>query len=115
MQKQHKDGRYDEEGARRDAAQRPVQTPTDVGGHLLSFRSGKEHAKVQGPQVLALRNPALLFDQFAVHDSDLSSGPPKLMNPSFTQNQNASLKLTSLVLASSVLTGLVSMPTFYTD
>jgi hypothetical protein len=43
------------------------------------------------------------------------AGPPKFINPSFTQNQNASLKLTDLVLASLVLTALVSISTFYTD
>jgi hypothetical protein len=41
------------------------------------------------------------------------AGPPKLMNPSFTQNQNASQNPTGLVPAS-VLTSLVTIPAFFT-
>src|SRR5215212_3294179 len=78
---QHKDGRYDEEGACHDATQRPVQAPANISRDLLGLRSGKEHAEVQGPQVLFLRNPALVFDQFTVHDRDLSGGTPEVDKP----------------------------------
>ena len=75
----------------------PVQPPPDVGRHLLRFWAGKEHAEVERPQVLPLRDPPLPLHQLAVHDGDLSRRTPKLMNPSFTQNQKASQNPTGLV------------------
>src|SRR4051812_4850992 len=43
------------------------------------------------------------------------AGPPKLMNPSFTQNRNASPKRTGLFPASLFLVASASISTFYTD
>ncbi len=42
------------------------------------------------------------------------AGPPKLMNPNFTQNQKASQNSMGVVLASLVLAAPVSIFTFYT-
>src|SRR5215218_816945 len=80
-QPQNEDGRDHEEGACHDAPQRPVQPPPDVGGHLLRLGTGQEHAEVERPQVLLLRNPTFLLHQLAVHDGDLASGPPEVDEP----------------------------------
>src|SRR5688572_18775599 len=55
-----------------------MQPPPDVGRHLLGFRTGKEHAEVQRPQVLPLGDPPLLLHQLAVHDRDLSRRSPEV-------------------------------------
>ena len=55
-----------------DAAGRAVHQPADVGGELLRLRARQEHAVVEGMQKPALGDPALLLDQDAVHDRDLT-------------------------------------------
>jgi hypothetical protein len=61
---------------------------------LLRLGTGQQHAIVERVQEPRLGNPAPALDQLLVHDGDLS-GPPKLMNPSFSQKRNAWLKLTA--------------------
>src|SRR5215208_8089929 len=58
--------------------QRAVQPPPYVGCYLLSLGTGKEHAEVQRPQVLALRDPPLSLHKLAVHDGDLASRTPEV-------------------------------------
>jgi hypothetical protein len=73
-QPQHEDGGDHEKRARHHTPQRPVQPPPDVGGDLLRLGSWQEHAEVERPQILLLRDPALLLHQLAVHDGDLAGG-----------------------------------------
>src|SRR5215216_183922 len=75
---QHEDGGDHEERAGHDPPYRPVQPPTDVGGHLLGLRARKEHAEVERPQVLALGNPPFPLDQLAVHDGNLARRSPEV-------------------------------------
>src|SRR5215216_3261965 len=75
---QHEDGGDHEERAGHDPPYRPVQPPTDVGGHLLGLRARKEHAEVERPQVLALGDPPFPLDQLAVHDGDLARRSPEV-------------------------------------
>ncbi len=78
---QDEDRRYDEKGAGHDPAQRAVQPPPDVGSDLLGLGPGQEHAEVEGPQVLPLRDPPPPLHQLAVHDRDLARRPPEVYEP----------------------------------
>ena len=80
-QPQHEDRGDHEEGAGHDPTQRSVQPPPDVGRDLLGLRTRKEHAEVERPQVLALRDPPFPLDQLAVHDGDLARRPPEVDEP----------------------------------
>ena len=64
----------DEEDAGHDAAERAVHQPADIGRELLRLGPGQQHAIVERVQETALRNPALLLDQDAVHHRDLAGG-----------------------------------------
>ena len=55
-----------------DAAERAVHQPADIGRELLRLGPRQQHAVVERVQEPALRNPALLLDQDAVHDRDLA-------------------------------------------
>jgi len=77
-QPQHEDRGDHEEGASNYATQGPVQPPADVGGDLLRLGSWQKHAEVERPQVLPLRDPTLLLDQFPMHDRDLPRRPPEV-------------------------------------
>jgi len=54
-----------------------VQQPSDIGGQLLGFWTGQQHAVVQRVQKPALADPTTPLHQFGVHDGDLPSGPAK--------------------------------------
>ena len=57
-----------------------------MGGQLLRFRSGQQHAVVQGVQKALLADPAPAFPQFAVHQGNLPGrGPPNWMQLSLSQ------------------------------
>ena len=66
------DAGHDEQAAGHDAAERAVHQPADIGRELLRLRARQQHAVVERVQEPALRNPALLLDQDAVHDRDLA-------------------------------------------
>ena len=66
-----------EQQAGDQAAARPVEQPADVGGELLRFGAGQQHAVVQCVQETLFADPALLIDQDAVHDGDLPGGAAK--------------------------------------
>ena len=66
--------RQDEQAARNDPTPRPVQQPADVRRQLLRFRTRKDHAEIECVQEALLGNPALLVDQFAMHQRDLPGG-----------------------------------------
>src|SRR5829696_1042490 len=80
-QPQNEDGGDHEEGAGHHSPHRPVQPPPDVGGDLLRLGAGQEHAEVERPQILLLRDPTLLLHQLAVHDGDLAGGSPEVYEP----------------------------------
>src|SRR5215218_9407353 len=77
-QPQHEDGGDHEERAGHDAAERPVQPPSDVGRNLLCFWAGEEHTEVERPQVLLLGDPPFPLHKLAVHDGDLSRRTPEV-------------------------------------
>ena len=66
------DAGQDEQPARHDAAERAMHQPADVGGKLLRFGTGQQHAVVERVQKPLLGDPALLLDQDAMHDGDLA-------------------------------------------
>src|SRR5215203_2288755 len=103
-QPQNEDGRDHEEGACHDAPQRPVQPPSDVGRDLLRLRTGQEHAEVERPQVLLLRNPTLPLDQLAVHDRDLASGTAEVDEPELHPEPESLPEADRLGLAGTILT-----------
>src|SRR5205814_10442521 len=55
-----------------DTAQVAMHEQADVAGELLGFRSGKNHEVIGRMQKARFRDPALLFDELAMHDRDLS-------------------------------------------
>jgi hypothetical protein len=71
------DAGEDEETARHDAAGGAVHQPADIGRELLRLGARQQHAVVERMQKPALGNPALLLDQDAVHDRDLSGRAAK--------------------------------------
>ncbi|MNM34316.1 hypothetical protein D3C81_449610 [compost metagenome] len=76
-------GQRDQEEQRRQhkqhagnhAAPGAVHQPTDVGRQLLRLGAGQQHAVVQRVQETSLGDPASAFDQFLVHDRNLSRRP----------------------------------------
>jgi hypothetical protein len=66
-----------EQQASDEAAARPMEQPADVGGELLRFGAGQQHAIAQCVQKALFADPALFIDQDAVHDGDLSGGAAK--------------------------------------
>jgi hypothetical protein len=64
----------DEQDASNDAAERAVHQPADIGGELLRLRSRQEHAVVERVQESRFRDPALFFDDNAMHHRDLPRG-----------------------------------------
>ena len=68
------DAGNDKKPAGNDAAEGAVHQPADIGRELLRLRTRQQHAVVERVQEALLRYPALLFDQDAVHDRDLSRG-----------------------------------------
>src|SRR5262245_25523861 len=65
------DTRDDEQPARDNAAKRAVHQPADVGGKLLRLGSRQQHAVVERVQKTLLGDPALFFDEDAMHHRDL--------------------------------------------
>ena len=65
----------DEQGACDDPPGRAVEQPAEVGGELLRFRAGQQHAVVERVQETALGDPAPALDQFLVHQRDLAGWP----------------------------------------
>ena len=51
-----------------------MHQPADIGRKLLRLGARQQHAIVEGMQEPLFRDPALLLDQNAVHDRDLSGG-----------------------------------------
>ena len=68
------DAGHHEQAAGHDAAERAMHQPADIGRKLLRLGAGQQHAIVERVQETALRNPALLLDQDAVHHRDLAGG-----------------------------------------
>ena len=50
----------------------PMQQPADVGRELLRLGPGQQHAVVERVQEARLADPALLVDEHAVHQRDLT-------------------------------------------
>jgi hypothetical protein len=75
-----------EKNASDDAAARAVQKPTDVRSELLRFGTGQQHAIVQRMQESRVGNPPPAFDQFAVHERDLSSRASKTQQADLQPN-----------------------------
>jgi hypothetical protein len=48
-----------------------MHQPADVGGQLLGFGTGEQHAVVECVQKAALGNPAAPFHQFRMHHRNL--------------------------------------------
>ena len=48
-----------------------MHQPADVSGELLRLRARQHHAVIERVQKTLLGNPALLLNQFAVHDRNL--------------------------------------------
>src|SRR5947208_3564 len=65
------------ERARHDAATRLVQKPADINSELLCFRSGQQHAKIQGVEKMRFADPLLFLDNLRVHHRDLAGRPAK--------------------------------------
>jgi hypothetical protein len=65
------DARQDKQSSGHDAAERAMHQPADIGGELLGFGTGEQHAVVQRMQEPLLRYPAFLLDQDAVHHRNL--------------------------------------------
>ena len=69
---QRQQSRYDEQNARDQPSLDPVQQPADVNRQLVRFGAWQQGAIVEGMQEPRLADPALLFDQDAVHHRDLA-------------------------------------------
>jgi len=67
--------RQHEQRTGHDAAPGAVHQPSDVGGELLGFGAGQQHAVVQRMQEPVLADPAPSFDELGMHDRDLACGP----------------------------------------
>ena len=67
--------RQHEQHARDHAAADAVHQPADIDRELLRLRPRQQHAVVERVQEPALVDPALLLDQGAVHQGDLSGRP----------------------------------------
>ncbi len=71
------DAGNDEKPAGDDAAERAMHQPADIGRELLRLGARQQHAIVERMQEPLFRDPALLLDQNAMHDRDLSGGAPE--------------------------------------
>jgi hypothetical protein len=67
--------RQHEQPAGHEAPAAAVHQPADVGGELLRFGPGQQHAVVQRVQEALLADPAPPLDQLGVHDGDLPGRP----------------------------------------
>src|SRR6266511_3622394 len=72
QQQQHEYRRQDEQRAGHDAARYAVHAPGDVDSELRRLRPWQQHREVQGTQEHSLWDPALLLDELAVHDRNLT-------------------------------------------
>ena len=68
------DAGNDKKPAGDDAAERAMHQPADIGRKLLRLGARQQHAIVERMQEPPLRHPALLLDQDAMHDRDLTGG-----------------------------------------
>ena len=68
------DAGNDKKPAGDDAAERAMHQPADIGRKLLRLWARQQHAIVERMQEALLRHPALLLDQDAMHDRDLTGG-----------------------------------------
>ena len=64
-----------EQRAGDNAALDAMHQPADVGGELLRFRAGQEHAIVQCMKKALFGDPAAFLHQLLVHDGDLTRWP----------------------------------------
>src|SRR5438132_7227682 len=55
-----------------------MELPADIDGELLRLRTGQEHAEVERPKEQAVRYPAFVLHQRAVHDGDLPGRPAEV-------------------------------------
>lgn len=67
----------DEQCARHQTTAHTVDEPADVDGQLLGFGAGQQRAVREGVEESALTDPALLVNEDALHDPDLSGGAPE--------------------------------------
>ena len=65
----------DKQRARRHSPAPAMQPPAEVGGQLLGFRAGEQHAEIKGFEEVPVGDPPALLHQFAVHDGDLPGRP----------------------------------------
>jgi hypothetical protein len=82
--RQRQDGsraRQDEQQSGHQAAAHAVQEPAGVGGQLLGFGAGQQHAVVEGVEEARLVEPALLVDDDAVQQGDLGRWSAKAEQP----------------------------------
>ena len=54
-----------------------MQKPADINSELLCFRSGQQHAKIQGVEKMRFADPLLFLDNLRVHHRDLAGRPAK--------------------------------------
>ena len=73
-----------------EPAARAVHQPADVGGELLRLGPGQQHAVVERMEEALFADPALLLDQDAVHDRDLSGGAAEALAATRSQVRKAS-------------------------
>jgi hypothetical protein len=60
-----------------------MQQPADVDRELLCFRTGKNHAIIEGVQKAAFPYPPFFFNQISVHDRNLGHGTSKAVKGHF--------------------------------
>ena len=65
----------DEQSPRGDPTAHTVHQPAEIGGELLSLRTGQEQAVVQGVDKPPITDPSAAVDDLAVHHSDLARRP----------------------------------------
>src|SRR5215213_6463831 len=84
----------------------PPKVPFSRHLHRLCLGAGQKHAEVERPQVLALGDPALLLDQFSMHDRDLARRPTEVDEPELHPEPESLPEANRLGLSLHLLRGL---------
>jgi hypothetical protein len=73
-----------------------MQQPAGVGGQLLGFRPGQQHAIVQRMQKSVLAEPLFFFHQVFVHDGNLAGWPAEAVDGHFQPDSGGFAKSWSI-------------------
>ncbi len=76
-----KEGRQNKKNAGQHTAPGPVQQPAQIGGQLLRFRPGQQHAIVEGVQKALFGDPPAAVNQLLMHEGDLTGRAAKADEP----------------------------------